>query len=971
VPARKKQSTENAAPPAAQRKKSAASARKASKASATTARQTKAPATNAANGARGKQNLVIVESPAKAKTINKYLGSNFKVLASYGHVRDLPRRRRPGEKVAGVDIEGGWVPTYVVVDRAENNGKGAARRRTAKDILAELKREAAKSSQIYLATDPDREGEAIAWHVEDALGLDDDPRVFRITFNEITRTAVHNALAHPGKIDMDRVHAQEARRILDRVVGFPLSGLLSKKVARRSSAGRVQSVALRLVVDREREIEAFVPSEYWKITALLAPTGTVNVTPKPFSVALSRPKGAAAEEKTEEAAEQKTARPELPPDSFLAELAEWDGKKFEAANQETATAISQVLDRANYTVAKLEQKDRAEKPQAPFTTSTLQQQAFLRLRFSGDRTMKTAQRLYEGVDLGGEGSVALITYMRTDSTRVSADALQAVRAHIGNRYGPSYLPANPHTYASGKSAQEAHEAIRPTDLSYTPDRVAQLGLHGDQLRLYTLIYQRFVASQMAAAVFAVTNVEVLATPPSAVRYPLSAKDKNEADSGQRIADSGLFKAQGKLLKFDGYRKVLPPAGKQEDATLPALTERQKLDRLDLTASQHFTQPPPRYNEASLVKALEKEGIGRPSTYATIIHKITSPERGYIEVKERRFYATKIGKDVTDLLIEHFPKVMDLKFTSHMEEELDQIETRQAHYNDVLNEFWGPFSEALRIAEDKMPSQLGGVETGEMCPLCGKPLVRKYSKKTHDYFVGCSGYKEGCKYIQPKEGEEARPQPVETEHKCPTCGKPMLERMGKSGPFLGCSGYPECKTTMNFGPDGQPVLSAVPTEHTCEKCGQPMVIRQGRRGPFLACTGYPKCKNAKDVDAEGNPIKPIDTGIVCEKCGSPMAVKKGFRGPFLGCSNYPKCRSTKPIPAEMKEQLKNLLPAPAAKKTLPDVKVDETCPECGGPMKLRHARKGYFLGCAKYPKCKGTREASPELLEQLQEAGATP
>jgi DNA topoisomerase-1 len=961
VPARKKQPTEDAAPPAAKRKKSAAPARKASKSktSAATARRTKAPATTAANGSRSKQNLVIVESPAKAKTINKYLGGNFKVLASYGHVRDLPRRRRPGEKVAGVDIEGGWLPTYVVVDRADSHGKGASRRRTAKDILAELKREAAKSAHIYLATDPDREGEAIAWHVEDALGLDNDPRVFRITFNEITRSAVQNALAHPGKIDMDRVHAQEARRILDRVVGFPLSGLLSKKIARRSSAGRVQSVALRLVVDREREIEAFVPSEYWKITALLAPTGAGKVLSPEFRVlrANSPSGGRQPPERSETQganAPRSASKPEVPPGFFLAELAEWDGKKFEAANEETATTIAAALDRANYTVAKLEQKDRAERPQAPFTTSTLQQQAFLRLRFSGDRTMKTAQRLYEGVDLGGEGSVALITYMRTDSTRVSADALQAVRTHIDGRYGSAYLPAKPHTYATGKSAQEAHEAIRPTDLSYTPERVAQLGLHGDQLRLYTLIYQRFVASQMAPAVFAVTNVEVLAAP-----------------DGQTPA--GLFKAQGKVLKFDGYRKVLPPAGKQEDATLPTLAEQQKLDRLDLTASQHFTQPPPRYNEASLVKALEKEGIGRPSTYATIIHKITSPERGYVEVKDRRFYATKIGKDVTDLLIEHFPKVMDLKFTSHMEEELDQIETRQAQYNEVLNEFWGPFSEALKTAEDKMPSLRGGVETGEMCPLCGKPLVRNYSKKTHRYFVGCSGFKDEppCKYIKPEEGEEARPQPVETEHKCPTCGKPMLERMGKSGPFLGCSGYPDCKTTMSFGPDGQPVLSAVPTEHTCEKCGQPMVIRQGRRGPFLACTGYPKCKNAKDVDADGNPVKPIDTGIACEKCGSPMVVKKGFRGPFLGCSNYPKCRSTKPIPAEMKEKLKALLPAPAAKKTLPDVKVDETCPECGGPMKLRHARKGYFLGCAKYPKCKGTREASPELLEQLQEAGATP
>jgi DNA topoisomerase-1 len=961
VPARKKQAIQEEAPRTVSRtKKTAAKSRSrlsnVPKQSLTTSRTAKPQKTTTND--KGKQDLVIVESPAKAKTIHKYLGSHFKVLASYGHVRDLPRRRKPGEKVAGIDIDAGWVPTYVVVDRAESNGKGTARRRSAKEILAELKREAAKANHIYLATDPDREGEAIAWHIEDALGLDDDPRVFRITFNEITRSAIQQALAHPGKIDMDRVRAQEARRILDRVVGFPLSGLLSKKVARRSSAGRVQSVALRLVVDREREIEAFVPTEYWKILALLAPAdGPLPREPKPLSVVLAKTKeGASGPTLTNGTAPladthgpEQPAKTGLAPGSFLAELVEWDGKKFEAANEETATNIARLLEQAKYTVVTLEQKDRAEKPHAPFTTSTLQQQAFLRLRFHAERTMKTAQRLYEGVDLGSEGSVALITYMRTDSTRVSAEALQAVRTYIESNYGPAYLPDKPHTYPSGKSAQEAHEAIRPTDLAYTPERVAQLGLHGDLLKLYTLIYQRFVASQMAPAVFAVTNVEVRATP----------------DPHQDGGPTGLLKAQGKVLKFDGYRKVLPPAGKQENATLPPLREQQDLVRLELTASQHFTQPPPRYNEASLVKALEKEGIGRPSTYATIIHKITSPERGYIEVKDRRFYATQIGKEVTDLLIEHFPKVMDLKFTSHMEEELDQIEAKQARYNEVLNEFWGPFSEALKTAEDKMPALRGGVETGEMCPLCGRPLLRNYSKKTHRYFVGCSGYKADppCKYIKPEEGEEARPQPVETEHKCPTCGKTMLERMGKSGPFLGCSGYPECKTTMSFGPDGKPVLSVVPTEHTCEKCGQPMVIRQGRRGPFLACTGYPKCKNAKDVDAEGNPLQPIDTGIVCEKCGSPMAVKKGFRGPFLGCSNYPKCRSTKPLPPEMKEKLKELLPTPP-KKTVPDVKVDEPCPECGGPMKLRSSRKGYFLGCAKYPKCKGTREAPPELLEQL-------
>jgi DNA topoisomerase-1 len=906
----------------------------------------------------GSKNLVIVESPAKAKTIEKYLGPGFVVRASYGHVRDLPRRRSKGEAVAGVDIDSGWVPTYVVVER-EEGPRGQTRRRSPKDILAELKREAGKVGHVYLATDPDREGEAIAWHLEEALKLD-DARTFRITFNEITRTAVQNALAHPGKIDMDRVRAQEARRILDRVVGYPLSNLISRKVTAKLSAGRVQSVALRLVVDREREIEAFKPEEYWKITALLAPEGTVPFPFKPFSVIEAKKKpgedGSADQEtrrqgdkETDEKAEAATL-PKVPEGAFLAELAEWAGKKFEAKDGEAATAIARLLDTASYVVSKVEQKDRSEKPQAPFTTSTLQQQASLRLRFKAEHTMRVAQRLYEGVDLGSEGSVALITYMRTDSTRVSNEALHAVRDHIGTTYGDAYLPAKPHTYASGKSAQEAHEAIRPTDVANTPSRVASLGLHGDQLKLYTLIYNRFVASQMAPALFAVTNVEVTAQ--------CSAR-------AARAGDTGRVKGHGRPLKFDGYRKVLAPAGKQEDALLPHLDEGKKLDRLDLVASRHFTQPPPRYNEASLVRALEKEGIGRPSTYATIIGKITSDERGYIEVKDRRFYATELGKRVTDFLVKHFPNIMDLKFTSHFEEELDEIETGKMPYVAVLNEFWGPFSDALRKAGD-IPAE----ETGETCPQCGRPLVKKFSRKTKREFIGCSGYKEGCKYIKPAEGEEARPAPVETEYRCPACGKPMLLRQGPRGAFLGCSGYPECTATMNLDEQGNPVPGVRPTEHLCEKCGKPMVIREGRRGPFLACTGYPKCKNAKDVDAEGNPVQPVDTGVACEKCGSPMIIRRGPRGPFLGCSAYPKCRSTKPMPEELKEKAKALMPA-RSKKELPKVDISETCPECGGPMVLRESfrrgRSGYFLGCAKYPKCKGTREASAEILEQLQES----
>ncbi|HVS34229.1 MAG TPA: type I DNA topoisomerase, partial [Gemmataceae bacterium] len=882
-------------------------------------RRTAAPAV-ANGGGRSKHDLVIVESPAKAKTINKYLGPSFKVLASYGHVRDLPRRRRKGEQVAGVDIDAGWVPTYVVADKEDaRGGKARSGRRTAKDVLAELRREAAKANRVYLATDPDREGEAIAWHIEDELALDDE-RTFRITFNEITRSAVQNALAHAGKVDMDRVHAQEARRILDRVVGYPLSGLLGKKVLRGSSAGRVQSVALRLVVDREREIEAFKPEEYWKLTAVLTPTGTLQIAPKPFELVEMKAKAAGPNSPPDAPADGKVAtdsKLEAPPGAFAAELAEWNGQKVKdkegkyifPSNRDAAAAVADLLNAAAFRIKAIEQKDRSEKAPPPFITSTLQQQGSLRLHFTASRTMQIAQRLYEGVDVGGEGSVALITYMRTDSTRVSNEALQAVRGYIDANYGNQYLPEKPNIFSSGKSAQEAHEAIRPTDMANTPQRLSQLGLHGEQLRLYTLIFNRFVASQMTPAVFAVTNVDIDAR--CAQKQDMNdwiwikPPEHRSIDSDQ--PQSGLIRTQGKILKFDGFRRVLAPQSKDDDATLPALAPDQALDRLAGRASQHSTQPPPRYNEASLIKALEKEGIGRPSTYASIIHKITSEERGYIAVRDRRFHATEIGKAVTDLLVQHFPRIMDLKFTSHMEEELDQIETKQCEYRQVLTEFWGPFSAALKEAETQMPTTRGQ-ETGEMCPKCGRPLVRNYSKKTHRYFVGCSGWKEGCNYIKPVEGEAPRPEPIETEYKCPTCGKPMLQRTGPRGDFLGCSGFPACQTKMNFDAEGKPVVTAQPTEHTCEKCGKPMVIRQGRRGPFLACTGYPKCKNAKDVDAQGNPVQPIDTGLKCDKCGSAMIVRKGPRGPFLGCSAYPKCRNAKPIPAELKEQLKDQLPA---------------------------------------------------------------
>ena len=878
--------------------------------------------------ARKKKHLVIVESPAKAKTINKYLGDGYDVVASLGHVRDLPKTR------FGIDIEGGWIPTYRdLKDR--------------KDVLAGLKKHAAAADIVYLAPDPDREGEAIAWHLKEALNLKDE-RIRRVTFNEITKTAIQKAFANAGDIDMDRVAAQEARRFLDRIVGYKLSPLLSLTLADRLTAGRVQSVAVRLIVDREREIAAFKPEEFWRIAAVLQTKDVraVTKTPKPKKAAKPKPKAEDEEEIDDELPPEPKQEELLPEGAFSAELAEWDGKKFKAGNQEEVDPIVKALEGAAYTVTKVEQKDRQEKAPPPFTTSTLQQQASLRLRFTARRTMSVAQKLYEGVQLGSEGQTALITYMRTDSTRISDDALKACREYIKDSFGAKYLPDKANTYAASKDAQGAHEAIRPTDVSYTPEKVAKY-LPAEQLKLYTLIYQRFVACQMNPAIWAVTNVEVTAA-------------------------KGVFKAQGKTLKFDGYRKVFVQASKQEDIILPAMKEADPLSLLKLKPTQHFTEPPPRFNEASLVKTLEKEGIGRPSTYASIIGKIQ--DRNYVEVKERRFYATEIGMKVTDLLVQHFPKVMDLQFTRHMEEELDQIEEKKIERNQVLQEFYDPFSASLTLAESEM------LKNAEKCPLCGKPLEERFSK--FGKFFGCSGYKDEpkCTYIKKKmvegqvPGEKAGPA-LDAEGnaiKCPNCAKDMVKRAGKTGPFLGCSGYPECKTTMNFDPEGKPVVTSQATEHVCEKCSSPMVKRMGKRGPFLGCSAYPKCKNIVELDAEGKPVKPIDTGVVCEKCGSPMNIKRGFRGAFLGCSGYPSCRSTKQLSDELKEKLAKEGPAmPARPKSVAiDAPADIKCPECEGPMKLRPGRWGkFFFGCNNYPKCKGTRQASPDQVEQLQSAPA--
>ncbi len=916
---------------AARKTAAAKPAAKKPKAKPVTREKTQAPEKPVRAVRASNKSLVIVESPAKAKTIGKYLGGEYEVTASKGHVRDLPNKK------FGIDIDKGWLPTYETLPDRE-------------DLISSLKKLAAKAAKVYLAPDPDREGEAIAWHLKEALELDDD-KVMRVTFNEITKSAVQKAFSQPRHINEDLVRAQETRRFLDRVVGYQLSPLLRKKITRTATAGRVQSVAVRLIVEREREIQAFKPEEYWKVTGTFMPVDLAAKLPADYFTKRKEEDEkkaqaqaaqhdadqaeAGAVEETEAGAElppQPDRVEELPEGAFTAELAEWEGKKLKCDNTDTAHKIVDEINKHACSVVKIEQKDRQERPSAPFTTSTLQQQSALRLRYTAKRTMMIAQRLYEGVDLPGEGSVALITYMRTDSVRVSNDALTAVREHIESHWGKQYLPGTPHTYASGKSAQEGHEAIRPTDLSQTPDKLRDI-LNPEQFKLYDLIYRRFVASQMAPAVFAITNVEI-----------------------EGAQNKAIFKAQGKIQKFDGYRKVLAP-GKSEDAILPPLQEKDPLSLMELIPTQHFTQPPPRFNEASLVRTLEKEGIGRPSTYASIISKIQ--ERGYVELKERKFFASELGMVVTDSLVANFPQIMDVKFTSHMEDELDDIENSKIKWRDVLDEFYQPFTKLLKTAEKNMET-VKGLEVDEKCPQCGANLMIRWSK--FGKFLGCSKYPE-CKYIKPKEGEPDR-QPVETEYKCTDCGKPLLKRMGKYGEFYACSGYPECKMVMNIGEGGTPIPAMKKTEHICEKCGKPMLLREGKRGPFLACSGYPKCKNAKDVDKDGNPLGPIETGVVCDKCGGPMVVRKGPRGPFLGCAAYPKCRSAKPLPEDLKEKLKDILPPPPPKKELPEIEITETCPECGGALKLRQFRNRYFLGCTKYPKCKGTAKLTPEQEAKL-------
>ena len=712
--------------------------------------------------------LVIVESPTKAKTLERYLGGDYTVTASRGHVRDLPEDRM------GVELNDGFEPEYVVPDDK-------------RETVAQLKKAYGRATGLWLATDFDREGEAIAWHVAESIGA--DPRAAnRVTFTEITRDAVQEAFRQPRRIDFDLVNAQQARRILDRLVGFELSPLLQKGLKRWSlSAGRVQSVALRLIVDREREIQAFVPMEYWSVDARLSPNGDDRA----FLARLIQ------------VGEEKLA-------------ASPDKKGLVLSTQEEAEGHVAMLRRASYRVAEVRQKEVKRTPAPPFTTSTLQQEAARKLGFSAKRTMQVAQRLYEGVNIPGEGQVGLITYMRTDSVNIAEQALKELAQLVTQLYGAEYALAEPRRYRKKqRGAQEAHEAVRPTSAARHPDNLQSV-LDPNQARLYRLIWQRAVASQMAEARFDQVSVDVEAKAP-AVTY--------------------LLRATGQTLKFDGFRRVYfegrdDAADEDAEATLPQLTAEQVLRLLELLPEQHFTQPPPRFSEASLVKALEEYGIGRPSTYAPTM--TTLLDRGYVRLDEKRFFPEDIGVVVTDILVDLFPDIVDVGFTAHMEEELDDIAEGKAEWVAILREFYVPFHEQVERAADKVAPPEVVLE--ELCPRCPEEgrepahLVEKLGR--YGKFIGCGNYPE-CKYTRKIEGEAGPPEPEPTGENCPECGRPLVKKTGRFGAFIGCSGYPDCKYIKKEQPKS--------TGITCPQCKQgELVERRGRFGNFYSCSRYPEC-----------------------------------------------------------------------------------------------------------------------------------
>jgi DNA topoisomerase I len=800
--------------------------------------------------------LVIVESPTKAKTINKYLGKQYVVKACIGHIKDLPK------KDLAVDVEHNFEPRYEVIE-----GK--------KKLVAELKQAAKKVDNVYLAADPDREGEAICFHLQEELQdkKNGGAHIYRVMFNEITKKAIEKAFEKPGQVNNNLVDAQQARRVLDRLVGYKISPLLWDKVRRGLSAGRVQTVALRVIVEREREIRAFLKKEYWTLDAELS----ANVKKRP---------------------------------DLTARLIKQNDETPEIGNQETADGLVAQLDGADYIVKSVGTREKKRNPVAPFITSTLQQESSRKLRFSVKRTMMLAQRLYEGIELGKEGGVGLITYMRTDSTRVSDDAVRDARHYIVERYGKEFLPESPNVYKSKKDAQDAHEAIRPTSMAYTPELVEK-HLAEDEMKLYRLIWNRFVASQMMPAVFDQTTIDV------------SAKGKNGVDY--------IFRATGSVEKFEGFLKVYKEGTDQIDEDdeelkhqLPAVTEGEKLRFRGLKPEQHFTEPPPRYNEATLVKKLESDGVGRPSTYASILSTIQ--EREYVKKEAGRFQPTELGMVVTDLLLESFDDIFDVKYTARMEQELDEIEDGKIDWRTSMAEFYEKFDHDLKHAEEHM-TDIKRMEkpTDLICEKCGKPLVIKWGK--HGSFIACTGYPD-CTYTRELTVDLPDVDKVDLteqgdEEYCENCGRPMVLKKGRFGTFFACTGYPDCKTTKPIGGTQKKPDQAL--DEKCPQCGNHLVLKTGRYGEFTACSNYPTCKF----------VKQKTIGVKCPECSDGEVVerrsKKGKT--FYGCNRYPECNFVawgKPIA--------------------------EKCPECGSPYMVEKFLKAGPVWQCPNPECKHKQDA---------------
>jgi DNA topoisomerase-1 len=809
------------------------------------------------------KNLVIVESPAKAKTLEKFLGKDFRVLASYGHVRDLPR------KGLGVDRDNAYEPTYVVVPGKEKT-------------LGELKKAARGASAVFLAADPDREGEAISWHLQEALKPSSKDVPFRrVRFNEITKKAVLQSMEDAGEIDGNLVDAQQARRIMDRLVGYEVSDLLWKKIWRGLSAGRVQTVALRIICERETAIEAFRPVEYWTMDAQLQASA-----PPPFAARLF---------------------------AFDGSKLKFDGTDPRLADGDAAERVRKDVAGAAWKVTRVETAERRKNPPPPFITSQLQQAAARRLSFAVRRTMQIAQRLYEGRDIPGRGTVGLITYMRTDSTRVSQDALGAVREHIRTRYGPETLPESARFFKSKRGTQDAHEAIRPTYLDLPPEAVAP-HLAPEEAKLYRLIWERFVASQMTPAVYDATSAEI------------EAGKAIYRASGSTLKSVGYLAAHGVALAAPGAApEDEDDADKADDGTrLPPLTQGETLTLLSVTPEKKETQPPPRFNEASLVKFMEENGIGRPSTYAEILRKIE--QREYVRKKDRRFVPTALGRTVIEMLIPYFDDFFETSYTARMEERLDDVEEGKISWKNALAEFDRTFTRDRDRALADMVSGKAGIplsearkilsfpvapELSEKCPKCGKKLKLRMGK--NGLFIACSGYP-ACTFTQniPDPDEDVMDATELESTMCEECGSPMKLRQSRAGSaFLGCTAYPKCRNIVNVvmaggKPEARP---DEPTGEMCPESGHPLVRRHGRFGAYIACSGYPACKY--------KPPKPVrDTGVRCPKDGGVIAERRGRFRPFYGCVNYPACDftlSARPIP--------------------------EACPKCGNPYLLLRERKG--------------------------------